>query len=55
MSPNGDFVGQKLLGVRVYANDEDLIDVMKENGVRPTSAEIPRQSAQGCSPTQPER
>ena len=34
VSPNGDFVGQKLLGVRVYANDEDLIEVMKDNGVR---------------------
>ena len=34
VSPNGDFVGQKLLGVKVYANDDNLIDVMQENNVR---------------------
>lgn len=34
VSPNGDFVGQKLLGVRVYANDDNLVDVMEENGAR---------------------
>ena len=34
VSPNGDFVGQKLLGVRVYANDDNLIEVMQDNGVR---------------------
>ena len=34
VSPNGDFVGQKLLGVQVFANDKNLIDVMVENNVR---------------------
>ena len=34
ISPNGDFVGQLLLGVRVYADDDDLIEVMKDNDVR---------------------
>lgn len=34
ISPNGDFVGQLLLGVRVYADDDNLIEVMKDNDVR---------------------
>ena len=34
ISPNGDFVGQLLLGVRVYADDDDLIEVMKDNDVQ---------------------
>ena len=33
VSPNGDFVGQRLLGVRVYAEDDDLIDVMRDEDV----------------------
>ena len=34
VSPNGDFVGQRLLGVRVYADDDALINVMIENDCR---------------------
>ena len=34
VSPNGDFVGQRLLGVRVYADDDELIGVMKKNDIR---------------------
>ena len=34
VSPNGDFVGQRLLGVRVYADDDDLINVMNDNDCR---------------------
>ena len=33
VSPNGDFVGQLLLGVRVYADDENLINIMKDNDI----------------------
>ena len=33
VSPSGDFVGQSLLNVRVYADDVDLIDTMKSLGV----------------------
>jgi len=29
VSPTGDFVGQTLLNVRVYADDENLVDLMK--------------------------
>ena len=34
VSPNGDFVGQRLLGVRVYPDDDNLIKVMSDNDVR---------------------
>ena len=33
VSPSGDFVGQSLLNVHVYADDENLIGIMKENEV----------------------
>ena len=33
VSPTGDFVGQSLLNVRVYADDDNLLNVMKEQGV----------------------
>lgn len=34
VSPNGDFVGQRLLGVRVYADDDALVNAMIENDCR---------------------
>ena len=34
VSPNGDFIGQRLLGVRVYADDENLPSVLKSENVR---------------------
>jgi len=34
VSPDGDFVGQRLLGVRVFADDEGLINVMNDNDIR---------------------
>jgi FlaA1/EpsC-like NDP-sugar epimerase len=33
ISPNGDFVGQRLLGVRVYPDNLNLINVMTENNI----------------------
>ena len=33
VSPSGDFVGQSLLNVHVYADDKNLIGIMKENEV----------------------
>ena len=33
VSPNGDFVGQRLLGVRVYPDNLNLINVMSENNI----------------------
>jgi len=33
ISPNGDFVGQRLLGVRVYPDDVSLINVLAENDI----------------------
>ena len=34
VSPNGDFVGQRLLGVLVYADDDALISAMNDNDCR---------------------
>ena len=34
VSPNGDFVGQRLLGVLVYADDDALIKAMNDNDCR---------------------
>ena len=33
VSPNGDFVGQRLLGVRVYPENLNLISIMEENDI----------------------
>ena len=33
VSPTGDFVGQRLLGVRVYAESEDLVNIMQDNDI----------------------
>lgn len=33
VSPNGDFVGQRLLGVRVYPENINLVNVMTENDI----------------------
>ncbi|MBR4811029.1 MAG: polysaccharide biosynthesis protein [Bacteroidaceae bacterium] len=33
VSPNGDFVGQRLLGVRVYPENLNLISIMEENEI----------------------
>ena len=33
VSPSGDFVGQSLLNVHVYADDENLVDIMRAQGV----------------------
>lgn len=33
VSPNGDFVGQRLLGVRVYPENLNLISIMEENNI----------------------
>ena len=33
VSPSGDFVGQRLLGVRVYQDDDNLVDVMKNDDI----------------------
>lgn len=34
VSPNGDFVGQRLLGVHVYPENLHLVDLMQENDIR---------------------
>lgn len=34
VSPSGDFVGQRLLGVRVYPDNMHLVNVMQENDIR---------------------
>ena len=34
VSPSGDFVGQRLLGVRVYPENMHLVNVMQENDIR---------------------
>jgi len=34
VSPNGDFVDQRLLGVKVYPDDEQLVDIMNDNDIR---------------------
>ena len=33
ISPNGDFVGQRLLGVRVYSDDLNLVKTLNENEI----------------------
>ena len=33
VSPNGDFVGQRLLGVRVYPENMNLVSVMQDNDI----------------------
>lgn len=33
ISPNGDFVGQRLLGVRVYAENANLVNIMREDEI----------------------
>ena len=33
VSPNGDFVGQRLLGVRVYPENLNLVSIMQENDI----------------------
>ena len=33
VSPNGDFVGQRLLGVRVYPENMNLVNIMVENDI----------------------
>ncbi|MBO7110364.1 MAG: polysaccharide biosynthesis protein [Bacteroidaceae bacterium] len=34
VSPNGDFVGQRLLGVRVYPENMNLVNLMTENDIQ---------------------
>lgn len=34
ISPNGDFVGQRLLGVRVYPENANLVNIMREDEIR---------------------
>ena len=34
VSPDGDFVGQRLLGVRVFADDDNLVEIMENNDIR---------------------